>query len=747
MSLLSAVRGFGQSWRIVITISSDEFTQAVRHHQAGNLDAAARLYESVLRRDRAHADALHLLGVVRHHQGQSRLATHLIAQATALRPEVAVFHASLAEAHRALGQLEDAVAQVNEAVRLGLDDPAATNNLGLALHALGRHREAADAFQKALQKRPNDALLYTNLGAALHASGERGVALEHFNRAVELDPHLAPARTNLGQFLLDFGLPDEALPHCQAAVALRPDLAEAHNNLGNVYRALGQLGLARCCYAEAVRLNPQLAQAHPSLGLTLQQEGRWDEAIVSFRRATEIEPSSLPYLALLAEAAVDRERFAEAIGCYKKLLELDPGNAAAHNALGWLLQEEGRLEESEEQLTTALRLRPDQAIAHVNLGGLHEKRGHFAAAEASFRTALQDAEAQGPALARLALLLRGKLPENDRRAIQSRLDSSSATDPCRVNLLFGMAGVWDALERYAEAAACAREANVLAMVQFQRRNLWHEPEEHTRFVSGLIEAFNPALFARLSGSGLETKRPVFIVGLPRSGTTLIEQILASHSRFLGAGELSWVRKGFQAIPEELGRDEPPVKCVAGLTSDVVRRLAIRYDEQLDALDPGHAPRVIDKMPDNYIHLGLISLLFPNAVLIHCRRDLRDVAVSCWLTGFRSVHWTNDPRQIAARFQQYERLMNHWRAVVPSSIHEVNYEETVDDVEGVARRLLAACEMDWEPACLDFHRTSRTIRTASFSQVRQPVYRSSIGRWKNYENYLADLFAALAREAA
>lgn len=159
-----------------------------------------------------------------------------------------------------------------------------------------------------------------------------------------------------------------------------------------------------------------------------------------------------------------------------------------------------------------------------------------------------------------------------------------------------------------------------------------------------------------------------------------------------------------------------------------------------------AARVGDKMPENYVHLGLLATLLPNAVFIHCRRDLRDVAVSCWITGFRSVHWTNDTQHIAARFQQYDRLMKHWRAVLPAAIHEVDYEETVDDVEGVARRLLAACGLEWEPACLEFHGTKRPVRTASFSQVRQPVYRGSVGRWKNYETELADLFAALPATA-
>jgi Sulfotransferase family len=220
--------------------------------------------------------------------------------------------------------------------------------------------------------------------------------------------------------------------------------------------------------------------------------------------------------------------------------------------------------------------------------------------------------------------------------------------------------------------------------------------------------------------------------------------LASHSQFHGAGELPLARRNFHSIPVQLGRNESPVACVTGLTDEIVRRMAEWHDLQLNELDGGHTPRIGDKMPDNYIHLGLLHLLFPNATFIHCRRDLRDVAVSCWFIGFRSTRWTNDVKHIAARFEQHERLMNHWRTALSAVIHEVDYEDTVADLEGVARRLLAACELDWEPACLEFHRTSRPVRTASFAQVRQPVYKSSIGRYKNYETELADLFAGLSR---
>jgi tetratricopeptide (TPR) repeat protein len=726
----------------VITISREEFASAVRLHQAGDLVAATRIYESILGRDPTDADACHLLGLARHQQGQSRLAAGLIGRSVALRPGVAIFRATLGEVYRALGELENAAEQFRAAIELGQNDPAIQNSLGMTLHALGRPDEAARAFRAVISERPLDAPAHTNLGAALRALESSDDALDHFRRAVALDPNLAAAHTNLGQLLLDLGRPAEALPHCRQAVALEPHLAEAHNNLGNAHRASGELTEAFQCYGVALRLNPALTLAHINLGLTLQADRRWDEALPWFRRAAELEPNSLSVLGLLGEAAVERELFDEAIACYERMLDLDPGLATAHNALGWLLQERNRPDDAAEHLRLSLELRPDLAIAHVNLGGIHENRGEFDAAEACFRAAPESEEASSVALSRLALLLGGRLPAADRDRIEERLARADGSDSARAALLFAQAGVHDAERNYARAAACARLANVQTKAELERRKLGYDPAEHEELVSTLIEVMGPAHFSRLAGAGSESRRPVFVFGLPRSGTSLIEQILASHSRCHGAGELPLAREDFQLLPQMFDCDQPPQALIPHLDRDAVEYLAGWHEGRLSEIDGGRAARIVDKMPDNYLHLGLLATLFPRAILIHCRRDLRDVAVSCWMTGFRSVRWTNDVHHIASRFAQYRRLMDHWRSVLPVAIHEIDYEETVTDLERTARKLLAACELDWEANCLQFHRTRRSVRTASFAQVRQPVYSTSVGRWKNYESELADLLAAM-----
>jgi Flp pilus assembly protein TadD len=477
-------------------------------------------------------------------------------------------------------------------------------------------------------------------------------------------------------------------------------------------------------------------------GLTLIREGRWDEALEQFRRAVALEPGSVEFLRYLAEAAAVREVYPEVKACCLRILDIDPGQAVVHNALGWVLQLEGQPEEAIAHYRAAIRLQPDFATAHYNLATFHEELGEPEEAEASYRTTLGLDPANATALARLATLLRDRLPEIDLAVVFRRLSEQRLDSADRANLLFALAQIHDARHQFVAAADCLEQANALALDQLDSRGQAYDPAEHDRFVDAVIAAFRPAFFDRLAGAGLDTPRPVFVFGLPRSGTTLIEQVLASHPAVHGAGEVPLVRQSWDEIPPLLRRSDPSFDCLADLGVADVRELARRHEERLRKLDGGRSQRVVIKMPENYFYLGLIAILFPRAVFVHCRRDLRDVALSCWSTNFRDVRWASHVEHIAGRFASYQRLMGHWRRVLPVAIHPVDYEQTVADLEGVARRLVDACGLSWEPACLNFHRTRRPIRTASASQVRQPVYQHAVGRWKSYERELAGLFARI-----
>ncbi len=716
-------------------------------HQAGRFADAARGYSALLEREPNDADALHLFGVLHFEHGYFARAVELIGRAVALRPESASFHANLAEAYRGLGQPQRAIDCCQAALRLQPNFPEAANSFGLALHDLRRYAEAVTQYRAALEMRPGFALAQNNLGTSLRELGRTLEALAAFRAAVELDPALPMAQSNLAQMLVDEGAAEEALLHGLEAVRLNSTLPASHNNLGNVYRALERWAEAHAEYDEAERLAPELAPVHANRGVALHLEGRHAPAFACFRRAIELAPDDAEMWHYLADAHAADEDHAAALPCWERIIALQPTQATAHNDLGFAMQEEGRLAEAAACYRRALELQPEHLESLLNQGHLHEELGELAEAEACYRRA-QSAHPWAPApLSRLAMLVRGKLPEADRQAIEERLKVMSATAPARSPLLFGLAQALDARKEYRRAAECLAEANRLALEQNRKRGRNYDPAVHAALVDRVIAGFTPELFERLAGAGDDTRRPVFVFGLPRSGTTLTEQVLASHSQIFGAGELRVARQGFESVPTVLGQPDNMQACLELLDAPAIRELSRRHLDALQATCNSQQPerpvdRIVDKMPDNYIYLGFLALLFPRATFIYVRRDLRDVALSCWRTNFRSIRWANDPEHLAARFHEHHRLMAHWRKVLPVPVHEMAYEQLVEDFEGEARRLVSACGLDWEPACLDFHRSTRPVRTASVTQVRQPLYRGSVAHWKHYAGPLAELFGRL-----
>jgi tetratricopeptide (TPR) repeat protein len=720
---------------------TNDLSIALQHHQQGRLAEAAQRYQAILAANPKDADALHLLGVLSHQLGKSQQAIELIGRAVALRPAAAVYRANLAETLRTAGQLDAAAAQCHAALELAPENPDARNCLGLILLARDQPEAAAAEFREALRLRPNFALACNNLGNALRLLGDKEQALAHFRRAAQLDPNLAEAHSNLGQFLLEQKQLDEALVHCSHAVRLQPNFAEAHSNLGNVLREMNRLDEAKRCYTEALRLGPGIGMIRNNMAQALQEEGKLDEALAWYQEALYRDPNSARIHTNLASALVEQEKYDEAIARYELALRLEPTYAEAHNGLGWVWHEQGDYEKAQEMYREAVRLKPELAAAQCNLGTVREELGDFADAQRCFREALRHDSRLPGALAQLATMLRKDLPEADLQAMRRLLDDPYLSDGQRGSLHFGLAQVLDARHDYAAAAAHLAKANAIAVAEWAKRGQGYDMAAHTRFVDKLIAAFTPALFEQARGLGSDSDRPIFIVGLPRSGTTLTEQVLASHSQVFGAGELRLARDGFEMLADGGQGEDAAFAALGRFDSAQIRRIAARHLERLSAMAPGKR-HVVDKMPDNYLYLGLLAVLFPKAKFIHCRRDLRDIAVSCWMTNFRHIRWASDPDHIAARFREYQRLTEHWRAVLPVEVLEVDYAETVADLEGVARRLVAFCGLEWEPACLAFHEGKQPVRTASVAQVRQPIYTRSVARWKHYEPALGTLFARL-----
>jgi tetratricopeptide (TPR) repeat protein len=728
----------------------EQLNIGLKLHRRGELAQAADIYQGMLAREPQHADALHLLGVVALQQGNLPRAIELICRAAALNPNAPAYHCNLGEAYRLSGQMQRAAGCFRTALAVDPQCPDAANGMGLVLAAQGQPEAAVAHYEAALQCKPTFALARVNLGNVLVQQGKKDEAQAEFRRALEQAPSLALAHCNLGQLLLEDRQTEEAMRHCREAVRLRPNLAEGHNNLGNVFRSLGRLTEAKACYTEALRLNPDLAMVYNNLGQAVQEEGQLEDAVRWYEQALRREPHSARFHTNLASALQEQDEPERAVEHYETALRLNPTHAEAHQGLGFVRHEQGQFAEAERSFREALRLKPNLAEAHCSLGNIAEELGDFAKAEASFREALRLDPDHTAAYAALAALLRRRLPEADEAAMRQRLASPWLSDGRRCALHLGLGQVLDDRGEHAEAAEHLTRGKALDLANRQRRGRSYIPDAHAHFVGQLLATFTPEFFARVRGWGLDSERPVFVFGLPRSGTTLVEQILASHSQVHGAGELRLARRDFEGLaggasaPRGRRREVEPeaFAALARLDRDTVRGLAQNHLDRLQELHPT-AARVTDKMPDNYLFFGLLATLFPRAKFIHCRRDLRDIAVSCWVVHFRQINWASAPDHIASRFGEYLRVMAHWQRVQPAPLLEVAYEEAVTDLEAVARRLVAWCGLDWEPACLAFHETVRPVRTASVTQVRQPVYTRSVGRWKHYTGPLGPLFARLS----
>ena len=679
----------------------EAITLALEHHQAGRLQAAEQIYRQILAAEPQQPDALHLLGVLLFQTGHHAAAIEHIGRAIALKADVASFHCNLGEAYRALGKLPEAEA----------------------------------CYHRALELMPGSAEAHSNLGATMADQGELEEAVSCFRRALALKPEFAAAHFNLGNTLKRQAKLDDAIACYRRALELNPRHAEAHCNLGVAFKEKAMLGDAIACYRQALTLRPDCAEALCNLGDALHHQGNVDEAIACCRRALELKPDYAAAYNNLACSLWRQGKFEEASASCAKALALRPDYAEAHNNLANALHEEGKSEEAVASYRRALELKPDYLEAQGNLGGVLAAIGDFQAAESSFRAALRSNPRFAFAHAELAKLLGGRLSDDDLAAQQRLLEDKALANPQRLLLHFGLAQVLDARGRYREAAEHLAHANQLQLAEWRKRGQEYDPQDHESRIDRIMEVCTPEFFARVYGFGLESDVPVFVFGLPRSGTTLVEQILAAHPQVFAAGEVKFAGDSFAALGEN-GQDA--AEGLRRLDRTTAQGLAMRHLDRLRALS-GSAHRIVDKMPDNYMFLGLLACLFPRAKLIYCRRDLRDVAVSCWMTHFQTVRWANDPRHIATRFCQHQRIMEHWRNVLPVPMLEIDYEETVADLEGVGQKLTAWCGLDWDPACLNFHRAKRPIRTASTVQVRRPVYRTSVGRWRHYEPYLAELF--------
>ncbi len=571
-----------------------------------------------------------------------------------------------------------------------------------------------------------------------HRSGELEEAASRYRDVLQRDPDQPDALHLLGVIAYQQGKQEEAADLIGKAISQNPSVADFHLNLGNVHLARGSAERAVVCYNEALRLNPGDPTVHNNLGNALSSQGDFQSALQCYKKALVLNPNSAITNNNLGTAWKELGRYDAAIACYRRALELAPGLVEALVNLGSAYHLKGDLESAVTSCQKALEIKPESTEARFNLGNILQEQGDFDGARVQYESVLRLDPYHAKTHYNLSLSRKYTSSDSSHgERIASMLNKPDLSEKDRIYLQFALGKISSDCGSYDDAFKHYREANQMARPAFNR-------EGHARYITRVVETYAPEFFKLKGFGGSDSERPVFVVGMPRAGTTLVEQVISSHPRIEGAGELSDLDMIGANLPKTLSVSRPYPDCIAWLDERTARALAESYLERLRLVSES-ALRVVDKMPTNYLHLGLIAVLFPRARIIHCQRDPMDVCLSCYFQYFSTqLNFTFDLVDLGFYYRQYERLMAHWRRVLPVPLLEIRYEDLVQNHEEISRRLVDFCGLEWDERCLEFYNNRRPVKTASSWQVRQPIYATSVARWKPYERYLESLREALER---
>lgn len=576
-------------------------------------------------------------------------------------------------------RLDEAEAICTQLEKDSADDPVLLHAQGLIDYMRRRYDQAIARFQAASKTLSDNPNLYGNLGEALRRKGDLEAAIQAFQNALLLDPYFP----------------------------------KAHLGLANILAEQERHTLARNRFQFLIKLHPNFAPAYHYLGVMLTAVEQAKEAIPLLRKAIALQPGYYEARFSLANALEQVGQTQEACQIYQELLREKPEDAAVHNNYANLMRSLGFIEDAEAHLREAAKHDPRHVSAYFN---------------------------------RSAKSLAKDISPETARELEALFEDPNLREGDRISLHFTLAKYYECQKNYEKAFHHYQTGN-----DIDHRVAPYNPDNQEKLVEVFQSFFTQDFFASRPHMGCESDLPVFIFGMPRSGTTLVEQILSSHPQVFGAGELKFLAQTLQVTAQTLQQHGGYPACLTYLDPVQSCLLGERYLEEIRTLaERDYTPRenqsllrITDKMPGNFLSLGLVALLMPKAKLIHCRRDPMDSCLSCYTQRFTQViSYTRKLEDLGHYYRHYEELMAHWHKVLPMPILDVQYEETVQDPEAMSRKIIEFVGLEWHEDCLNFHQNQRKVKTASVEQVREPIYTSSVGKWRRYEAFLAPLAQAL-----
>ena len=649
--------------------------------------------------------------------------------------------------------------------------PKAVFDEALELVHAGNPRAAERVCRDAVERNPKDVNMLGLLGAVLVKMRRLEEAETVLQRTVRLAPTFAKPHEDLGFVLLELERYDEAVQVLQKAVRLDPKLEFAHFNLGKALAFTGKGEEADTAFESSFALSPQrklLAQA-----ARLHKEGKLEEAEKLYRQVLQDNPDNVDAMRMLAMVAAalkhfddaerllrrvvgiapdflaavidlgrvlkEQDRFEEAIGYFKKAIEINPNNPQTHFMLAGAYAPAALNHEAVKEYRRTLELSPRHPGALLGLGNSLKTVGRLDEAIRAYHDCIDVKPNNGETYWSLANLKTYRFTDEQLEEMKARLEDDKTTgDKSEVNFLFALGKAYDDRRDFDRAWHYYERGN-----SKQRMLVQYDPVHTETINDGILEVFDKALLEEKGGSGHPDPAPIFILGLPRSGSTLIEQVLASHSQVEGTSELPYLGR----VAMSLNRNRPDgvnyPQAVRELAPENLAVLGEDYIRYAQLHRTEGKPFFVDKMPNNFPTIGFLHLILPNARIIDARRHPLDACVGNYRQHYaRGQTFAYDLTDIGEYYLQYQRMMDHWHEVLPGRVLTVQYEEVVTDFENQVRRILEYCNLPWEDDCITFYETERPVRTASSEQVRQPIYTGALNFWRNYEACLGELIEVL-----
>ena len=680
---------------------------ASQYQQEGRLQEAEHLLNQILQVQPENAGALHTLGIVAHMAGKTPIGIELIERAIKSDGNIALFHSNVGEMHRLMKNLGAAISHGKKAVKLEPSSVSAHSNLGIAYYD-NKELDKAEACQKkALSLNPNFVPSLNNMGSILRDRKDKKGAVEYYLKVLDVDPNYIESLNNVGATLVQMEKPEAAMVHLDKALTLNNNYADAHCNKGFALKALGHE----------------------------------DQAFLFFQNALNLRPEYVEAMIGVAQIYLDVDELDKAEEVIKNALKIEHDNTEALSVLGTVYFSQGKTDKAEKEFKKAIKQDESITSALLGVGNIYVERGKFDEAEKVFLEALKNCEDVGDdksnALFGLAQLRKVKegddiVPQIEELA--QSLDTMVGNKAMYSNFAIGK--VYDDLKQPEKSFP-----HFIEGCRLKREKIKYDFESDLNNFKIVKEIFTKDFIDKHRGHGSSSKTPIFVLGMPRSGTTLTEQIIASHPDVFGAGELREL-SDIVSSNDVMG-ELPFPQNLQNLTADRIDDIGIQYVSALKKHAP-NSKRITDKMPANYFHIGLIHLALPNAKIVHLQRHPLDNCISCFTRLFaRHQDYSYDLAELGRFYREYKDLMAHWERVLPKgTFYNLRYENMVADIETQAKALINYCELEWNDACLEFYKHKRNIRTASVTQVRQPIYKSSVARWKQYEEFLPPLIDSL-----